>query len=264
MRSIVLPTVLLIGAATVPAVAQTEPSPVPTSMPEGNASPVPTGSAPATVDTDLTRKALAAITYKDCGKGGPGKILITFHNDGTVERVVLAEGTWEPNVAVCVTRRFMEATIPSFEGASRTVKWSVVLEGAPAAPPATYAAPAGYAPYPPYAYRNESTSDVIPGDDGPPPAGYHKEERHRTGALVSGTIITSVGLLLGAMSIDDSGSSRDRQQLQIIALVHLAVGIPLFCVGLTKKKVFVFNTASVSLAPTITKNSATFGLSVRF
>jgi hypothetical protein len=202
------------------------------------------------------------VAYKDCGKGGPGKILVTFHNDGTVERVVLAEGTWEPNVAVCVTRRFMEATIEPFEGASRTVKWSVVLEGGPATPPpSAYAPPPNYAPY---SYPRDHYSDVIPGDDGPPPAGYHTEERFRTGALITGTIIGAVGVVIGVMSLDDSHSRSDTEFYQLFSLVHLAVGIPLFCVGFTKKKVFVFNNASVSLAPTITKTSATFGLSVRF
>lgn len=265
MRGIVLSAVLIAVGAATPVLAQTEPSPVPTSMPEGSeASPVPTASAATELDPEAAKKALGSISYKDCGKGGPGKILVTFKPDGTVERVVLAEGTWEPNVAVCVTRRFMEATVPAFEGASRTVKWSVALEGAAAAPGATYAPPPpppGYAPYP----MRYGGPDVIPADDGPAPPGYHREERARTGSLVTGTIITSMGLIFGIMSLEESsGSSSGTSSLQLVTLVHFAIGVPLFIVGLTKKKVFVADHATVSLAPTITKNSATFGLSVRF
>ncbi len=267
MRAIVLSAVLVAFGAVAPALAQTDPSPVPTSMPEGTvASPVPTGTPPKELDPEVTKKALAAISYKDCGKGGPGKILVTFGRDGTVERVVLAEGTWEPDVAVCVTRRFMEATVPPFEGASRTVKWSVLLEGAPPVA-ATYGAPTGYGPppsgYMPYPVRY-SGGDELPADDGPPPLGYHVEERQRSALLVTGTIVTSMGIIFGIMGLDDSNARDDRETLQLVSLVHLAVGVPMFCVGLTKKKMFVADKASVSLAPTITKTSTTFGLSVRF
>jgi len=266
MRAIVLPAVLLMGTALAgTAASQDAPSPVPTTMPEGNAtSPVPTGSAPTKEFPDNTedvRKALATVGYKDCGTGGPGKLLITFQNDGTVDRVVLAEGTWDPNVAVCVTRRFMEVTIPPFEGESRTVKWSVVLAGG-APKPATYAAPPGYGPPPGYGlYPRERLHEELPADDGPPPAGYHREERGRTGSLVSGSIITAMGLFFFVIASDQTG---DKSDLQLISLAHFAVGIPLFCVGLTKRKVFVLDNASVSLAPTVTKSSATFGLSVTF
>ena len=82
--------------------------------------------------------------------------------------------------------------------------------------------------------------------------------------MISGSIVASVGLVLGMMSLTEDQSNSDKQAFQILSLVHLAVGVPLFCVGLTKKRVFVMNTASVSLAPTITRNGGTLGLAVTF
>lgn len=229
-----------------PALAQTA-SPVPTAMPEEGAVLAPPKTD--TFDADAARKVLSGVEYKDCGKGGPGKLLVTFAPDGTVERVVVAEGSWQPPVAICVTRRFSEIGVMPFTGSAHTVKWSVVLEGAPAPPPASYSAapappPPGYAPYgAPY-----DRPDVLDASkDGPPPPGYHVEDRKRSGLLVTGSIIGAFGLIFTGLALDDDGYGRGRETLLYGGIAHLAVGIPLFCVGLTSKRTFVAN--HVSLAP---------------
>jgi hypothetical protein len=246
-----------------PALAQTA-SPVPTSMPEDGSPPLPpsTTTKPGddTFDAAAAKKALGAVDYKDCGKGGPGKILVTFTNDGSVERVVLAEGSWQPEVAICVTRRFADAKVPAFIGATHTVKYAVQLEGGPPAPAATYAAPPpGGAPtYNPYMVPR---SDVIEGTDGPPPPGYHVEERRRSGALISGSIITGMGLVFTALAFDD-GSRSSKETMQIAAIVHFAVGVPLFCVGLGTRRVFVAD--RISLVPTIHRSGGGASLAITF
>lgn len=221
-----------------PALAQTA-GPVPTSMPEEGAPP-----KADTFDPDAAKKVLAGVEYKDCGKGGSGKLLITFATDGTVERVVLSEGSWQPPVAICVTRRFSEIGIQPFIGSPHTVKWSVVLEGGPP-PAATYSTPPAAPTYAPSYYGGP---EVIDGKDGPPPSGYHVEDRRRSGMLVSGAIVSGFGIIFTGLGMDSESASRDGQQTMLVAgIVHLAIGIPLFCVGLSTKRVFVSN--NVSFAP---------------
>ncbi len=226
-----------------PALAQTA-SPVPTTMPEDGTPPAPPAKTD-TFDADAARKVLSGVEYKDCGKGGPGKLLVTFAADGTVERVVLAEGSWQPPVAICVTRRFSEIGVMPFTGSSHTVKWSVVLEaGAP--PPATYASPpeSGIAPY----SFGPPRGDVLDASKGgPPPPGYHVEERRRSGLLITGSLIAAFGLIFTGLGLDEQSGRSGRESILYGGVIHLAVGIPLFCVGLTSKRTFVAN--SVSLAP---------------
>lgn len=238
-----------------PALAQNA-SPVPTSMPEEGTPPPPNASGD-TFDAAAAKKVLGEVEYKDCGKGGPGKILVTFSTDGTVERVVLAEGSWQPEVAICVTRRFSELKVAPFTGASHTVKYAVQLEGGPV-PATTYTAPPPPTTYNPYMVGGR---DVIDANDGPPPPGYHVEERRRSGALISGSIITGVGLLFTALSLDDSSRS-SKETMQIAAIVHIAIGVPLFCVGLGSKKVFVAD--RVSFVPTIHCSGGGASLSFMF
>jgi hypothetical protein len=231
---------LLVLLFASPALAQTA-SPVPTTMPEDGAPP--STNKPDTFDADAAKKVLSGVEYKDCGKGGPGKLLVTFSTDGTVERVVLAEGSWQPPVAICVTRRFSEIGVAPFTGSSHTVKWSVALDGGPP-PAATYATPPPAPIYPlPY-----GGPDVIDASNGPPPSGYHVEERRRSSLLISGSIIGGFGIVFTALGLDSDSGSRDGRETMLVAgIVHLAIGIPLFCVGLSSKRVFVAN--NVSFAP---------------
>jgi hypothetical protein len=217
-----------------PALAQTA-SPVPTTMPEEGAPP-----KADTFDPDAAKKVLSGVEYKDCGKGGPAKLLVTFAPDGTVERVVLSEGSWQPPVAICVTRRFSDIGIAPFIGSSHTVKWSVVLDSGPP--------PAAPLPTPTYAPTYYNGPEVIDGKDGAPPVGYHVEDRRRSGMLVSGSIVSGFGLIFTGLGLDNDSGSRDGTQTMLVAgIVHLAIGIPLFCVGLSTKRVFVAN--NVSFAP---------------
>lgn len=241
-----------------PVLAQTV-SPVPTSMPDESSPPSP--AQQDTFDVASAKKELAAVDYKDCGKGGAGKILVTLSTDGTVERVVVAEGSWQPEVAICVTRRFAEIKVAPFTGASHTVKYAVALEGAPAAPTPTYSAPPASPPmYNPYMGPR---GKVIDADDGPAPPGYHMEERRRSGALITGSIIGGMGLILGYLAVEEDGRyNSSASSFTVFAILHLAVGIPLFCVGLGSKKVFVAD--RVSLVPTINRTGGSAALTISF
>lgn len=249
--------VLLFAA---PTLAQT-PSPVPTTMSEDGTTTPP--SAPVakddTFDPTVARAALAGVGYKDCGKGGAGKVLITFATDGTVERVVLAEGSYQPPVAVCVTRRFSLIGIAPFTGKSHTVQWSIALEGGPAPAPtgATYSAP----PPAEYAYNY---GPVIDATESAPPPGYHVEERRKAAPLIAGSIVGGFGLMFTALSLsDDRNRSRDENPLLIAGVLHLAIGLPLFFVGLGTKRVFVANN-TVSLVPSYVRGGGTAALSITF
>lgn len=252
MRAVGLSLLLFSSSA----LAQTA-SPVPTSMPEDGAPPAASPPKSDGFDADDARKQLGAVDYKDCGKGGPAKILVTFSTDGTVERVVLAEGSWQPEVAICVTRRFSEVRVAAFTGASHTVKYAVQLEGGPA-PAATYATPAAAPTYNPYMGPRPEVIDA--NDNGPPP-GYHEEGRRRTGPLISGSIIAGMGLLFTTLALSEDRRS-DRELYQLLAIVHIAVGVPLFLVGLSSKRVYVAN--NVSLAPAVFRGGGGASLAFTF
>ena len=252
MRAFGLVPIVVSLFGSSPVLAQT-PGPVPTSMSEDGAPP-----KTDTFDVAAAKKELSAVDYKDCGKGGPGKILVTFSTDGTIERVVLAEGTWQPEVAVCVTRRFAAISVTPFVGGSHTVKYAVQLEGGVPAPPPSYAAPVEPRPtYNPYMVPNKQVMDA---HDGPTPSGYHVEERRRSGSLITGSILSGMGLVFGYLALNDSRSFSDT--VPLLAVVHLAVGIPMFCVGLSTKKVFVADRMSV--VPSVNRTGASATLSISF
>jgi hypothetical protein len=265
MRAYGLPALLAGLILTAPLrssgqVVPPEPSPVPTSMPEGGAPTAPAGGQTA-FDPNGARASLTAIEYKDCGSGGPTKLTITFRSDGTVEGVVLAEGALEADVAVCLTRRFMKATVTPFEGPSRAVKWSVQLPGAPAAPASTSPPPL---PPPRAAYGDE----IIAAGERSAPPGYHEEMQRRTGLLVAGSIVTAIGFVTALIVYSEAGESSFRSGTESLykglAIIHVAVGLPLFFVGLTPKRVFVPDSMRFAIAPAISRTGGSLGVALSF
>jgi hypothetical protein len=121
----------------------------------------PGPGAPPPVAAPVPAAPPSSVDYRDCGRGGPGRVQVTFDSNGraTDVRIVAAVGAMDEATARCVRDRFSSITIPAFVGPAQTFSWPVDLGGAPTAPGPS-APPAESEPREP-----------PPSDDGHPGAG---------------------------------------------------------------------------------------------
>jgi len=101
----------------------------PVPMPGGRPShPKLFAAAPGVpLDRDAMRSAVSSVPYKDCGSGGPGKVLLTFAPTGRVRHVSISAGLYDAATTACIIARFRGATIPPFDGPDANVGLSISL-----------------------------------------------------------------------------------------------------------------------------------------
>ncbi len=78
-------------------------------------------------DREAARRALQSIVYDDCGKGGGGKLMVTFDPSGKCASARVTDGEFEETVRACIEARFAKVSVPPFDGAPRTVRISISL-----------------------------------------------------------------------------------------------------------------------------------------
>jgi hypothetical protein len=77
--------------------------------------------------TATLRTVLKSIPYRDCGKGGAGKIEITVEPKGLTRDVVVVEGAYDAPTSACVAERFKHVRVDAFGGEPRTYTWKIEL-----------------------------------------------------------------------------------------------------------------------------------------
>lgn len=77
-------------------------------------------------DTNAAKEALSSVPYKDCGTGGPGKVVVTFDPSGHASKVEVI-GNFTPATSACIATRFRSARVPAFDADEKNVGWSIRL-----------------------------------------------------------------------------------------------------------------------------------------
>ena len=125
----------------------------------------------------------------------------------------------------------------------------MATEGAATPPPVATAQAAGAGGAPPVTGTAAPAQPAFVGpdtmaydEDKPIPPGYHVQEKSRTGLLITGAILTGIGVIgVGAFEADKSGKSgssrtADDAYALLWGLCFLGPGVPLLIVGLASKK----------------------------
>ncbi len=93
--------------------------------------------------------------------------------------------------------------------------------------------------------------DTLPYDsDEPIPAGYHVESKPRLGLIISGSILSAIGLfgIVGIEAAGDHVSRNDKTAFDVVwGLLFLGPGLPLLLVGLSSPKKTLRKDASDAL-----------------
>jgi len=135
------------------------------------------------------------------------------------------------------------ATIAMSSGQNAIIRWdeigSISRGGVPVkmpeAPPPVVTQPAALAPVPP---KYLGPQRMPYESDDPIPTGYHVESHPRLGLLISGSILTGIGVL-GIVAFDLQGdvTSSDRAAFDIVfGSLFLGPGLPLLIVGLASSR----------------------------
>jgi len=104
--------------------------PAPTNVVHVPVTPLPldTPDPCAGWDTTAVAAALTSVPYKDCGKGGPGTIVVTFAPSGVVVATSITAGDYDAATKSCIAGRFSYVKLARFcPPAPKTVGWGIDL-----------------------------------------------------------------------------------------------------------------------------------------
>jgi serine/threonine protein kinase len=115
------------SAPSATAIPVPKPAPTPKPTPPPTPTPSPTATAAGPLDKGALKNGLSAVSYKDCGTGGPGKVRVVFEPTGRVASASVMSGDYDDATKSCIAKRFKNAKVPPFEGPPVTVSWPISL-----------------------------------------------------------------------------------------------------------------------------------------
>jgi len=93
-------------------------------------------------DSAAAKVAMRAVEYRDCGRGGAGRIVLVFGASGNVVRSALLDARYDEAAEKCVLARFHTVHVPPFTAEEEhAVGWRIWL-------PQPYESPAEESPVP--------------------------------------------------------------------------------------------------------------------
>jgi hypothetical protein len=79
-------------------------------------------------DSGATKAAMRAVEYRDCGRGGAGRIVLVFGPSGSVVRSAVVDARYDPDAEKCVLERFHVVHVPPFTAEEEhAVGWRIWL-----------------------------------------------------------------------------------------------------------------------------------------